>query len=168
MTEFIRKLFIDSRFRTKNSVSSSDFEIELPKTVNITKNALGWVSELHLPVSWYNIDSHNNRAYLITDCIYSGTTITQKAYMATLPPGNYSAESLSAELRLVLNVVTIQENTKFFVRYLANEGVLQIAYGIDCNFSGIYNRSNDPPAGATDATGRWQLSTRLPPRRKSH
>ena len=51
MSEFIRKLYIDSRFRTQDSESSSDFEIELPQAVNITKNALGWVSDLHLPVS---------------------------------------------------------------------------------------------------------------------
>ena len=82
MSEFIRKLYIDSRFRTQDSESSSDFEIELPKTVNITKNALGWVSDLHLPVSWYNIDSHNNRIYVVTDCIYTGTTVTQKRIWA--------------------------------------------------------------------------------------
>ena len=89
MSEFIKKIYIDSRFRTHESNSSSDFEIELPQTVNISKNALGWISDLHLPVTWYNVDQHNNRLYL--DLLANvGGTVENRVKMVEVTPGNYT------------------------------------------------------------------------------
>ena len=100
MSEFIRKIYLDSRYRL--SGTTSDYEIELPRTVTVAKNALGWITDLHLPVSWYNIDQHNNRLYVLTSAFVS-TNVQTRAYVVDVTPGNYTAESLAAALRRNLN-----------------------------------------------------------------
>ena len=66
----IRKIYCDSRFRTPQSKSSSDFEIDLPNSVVIPRKAIGWISDLHLPVAFYNVDDHNNVLYVETSAKY--------------------------------------------------------------------------------------------------
>ena len=58
MSEFIRKIYLDSRSTV--SGTTADYEIELPTTVAVAKNALGWITDLHLPVTFYNVDEHND------------------------------------------------------------------------------------------------------------
>ena len=111
MTEFIRKLYIDSRYRTHESASSSDFEIDLPQTVNVSKNALGWISDLHLPVTWYNVDQHNNRLYLDLQGNVNGT-IEHRVQSIEVTPGNYTGDTLAAELLTQLNARTLILNLK--------------------------------------------------------
>ena len=99
MSEFIRKLYIDSRYRTPDSNSTSDFEIELPQTVNVERNALGWITDLHLPVTFYNIDDHCNRLYVRTAGTFSGVQAEAGIDIVELTPGNYTGETLATELR---------------------------------------------------------------------
>ena len=127
MSEFIRKIYLDSRYRL--SGTTSDYEIELPRTVTVAKNALGWITDLHLPVSWYNIDQHNNRLYVFTSATVSPNIIT-RAYVVDVTPGNYTGDTLAAELLSKLNLTTDITNLKFFVYYLPAQGCIQMAYGI--------------------------------------
>ena len=148
MSEFIRKIYLDSRYRV--SGTTSDYEIELPRTVTVAKNALGWITDLHLPVSWYNIDQHNNRLYVFTGASQSGQIIT-RAYVVDAKPGNYTGESLAAELRRNLNAAAtgtfpgqgVHYNTVWFVNYLPLEGCITFTYGINADFAGTYTRNNN-------------------------
>ena len=80
----IRKIYCDSRYRTSQSASSSDFELDLPNSVVIPRKAIGWISDLHLPVSFYNVDTHNNVLYLATTVSYlSGWQTRVKAVELT-------------------------------------------------------------------------------------
>ena len=81
----IRKIHCDSRFRTPQSASSSDFEVDLPNSVVIPRKAIGWVSDLHLPVSFYNVDEHNNVMYLSLTANYNGST-ENRVKAVTLTP----------------------------------------------------------------------------------
>ena len=109
MSEFIRKLYIDSRYLTANSASSSDFEIELPLTVTVKKNALGWITDLHLPVTFYNVDEHSNRLYIASQANYPPNLSSPVVrYMTVeLTAGNYSGATLAHELRRALNLSLI-------------------------------------------------------------
>ncbi len=87
MPEMIRKFYCDSRFRTPQSASSSDFETDVPNSVVIPRNANGWISDLHLPVSFYNVDEHTNVIYLSLTADYNGSTET-RVKAVTLTPKN--------------------------------------------------------------------------------
>ena len=157
MTEFIRKLYIDSRYRTHESASSSDFEIDLPQTVNVSKNALGWISDLHLPVTWYNVDQHNNRLYLSLKGIVNGA-IEHKVQSIEVTPGNYTGDTLAAELLTKLNARTLILNVAFFVYYLSAQGCIQIAYGINALFEGYWLRPGSLSIAKLTRTGGGYFS----------
>ena len=85
----LRKIYCDSRYRTPQSASSSDFEVELADSVVIPRKAIGWVSDLHLPVSFYNVDDHNNVLYVSMSASYNGVPQT-RVKPVSLTPKNYS------------------------------------------------------------------------------
>ena len=59
----VKKIYIDTRFKTADSRSDSDFTIELPKTINIPEDTICYINDIVLPVSWTTIDERNNRLY---------------------------------------------------------------------------------------------------------
>ena len=98
MPEMIRKCYCDSRFRTPQSASSSDFEVDLPNSVVIPRKAIGWISDLHLPVSFYNVDEHNNVMYLSLSADYGGST-ENRVKAVTLTPKTIRVKHLQKKLQ---------------------------------------------------------------------
>ena len=60
----IKKVYIDTRFKTPDSKSDSDFFIELPRSLNVPEDTICCVTDIVIPVSWLTIDSRNNKLYL--------------------------------------------------------------------------------------------------------
>ena len=58
------KTYIDSRFRTANSKSESDFNVELPRSFNVPDGVVAHIDDIVIPVSWNVIDDRNNKAYI--------------------------------------------------------------------------------------------------------
>ena len=75
--KMVRKVYCDSRYRTAESESSINFEIDLANSVVIPRGAIGWISDLHLPVIFYNVDDHNNALYLSLSATYNGSVETR-------------------------------------------------------------------------------------------
>ena len=48
----MKQIYIDSRFRTKNSKNESDFNIELPRSYNIPDGVVAHIDDIVIPVSW--------------------------------------------------------------------------------------------------------------------
>ena len=57
----IKKVYIDSRFKTKDSTSNSDFKYELVESIQIPDTCVCFIDDVIIPVSWYNIDEDNRR-----------------------------------------------------------------------------------------------------------
>ena len=60
----MQKIYIDSRFRTANSKSETDFNIELPRSFNVPDGVVAHIDDIVVPVSWSTIDERNNIAYV--------------------------------------------------------------------------------------------------------
>ena len=56
----VKRVYIDTRFKTSDSKSDSDFIIELPKTINIPEDTIAYVNDIILPVSWTTTDEIRN------------------------------------------------------------------------------------------------------------
>ena len=95
------------------SMGRCDFEIELPQSLSIPRRALGWVTDLHLPVTWYGVDEHCNIAYFGIYAKYLGTVPTYKVHAVVLTPQNYTGETLAAELNSKLNASPRFTNVNF-------------------------------------------------------
>lgn len=65
----ITKIYVDTRYRTKNSKSETDFNVELPRSFNIPDGVIAHIDDIVLPVSWSTIDERNNTAYIAFSCV---------------------------------------------------------------------------------------------------
>ena len=61
----IKKIYIDSKFRTPDSISSSNFKYDLPESFLMPDNCGFYVCDVCIPHSWYTIEiTINNTLYL--------------------------------------------------------------------------------------------------------
>ena len=60
MTADIKKVFIDTRFKTLDSLSDSNFWIELPRSLNVPDDCVCYIDDIFIPVSWSTVDARNN------------------------------------------------------------------------------------------------------------
>ena len=59
------KCYIDSRFRTVNSVSGSDFKFELKEQLDLPDNTACYADDISIPHTWRTTESQNNKVYII-------------------------------------------------------------------------------------------------------
>ena len=93
----VKKIYVDSRMKTKDSVSDSDFKFELSQSLTLPRNTC-FIDDITIPHSWYNIDTTNNKLYMYAN---HGTDSTFDIIGIT--PGNYSGPTLVAELNNQFN-----------------------------------------------------------------
>ena len=60
----VKQIYIDSRFKTADSPSDSDFYIELPRAMNIPDKCVCYIDDIVIPVSWTMVDDRNARLFL--------------------------------------------------------------------------------------------------------
>ena len=95
----ITKIYIDTRFRTKNSKSETDFNIELPRSFNIPDGVVAHIDDIVLPVSWSTIDERNNKVYVV----FSSSPTTTKEVVIELDKQNYDGAQFASTLQDALN-----------------------------------------------------------------
>ena len=97
-----RKIYIDTKYKTKDSVSSSDFKIELPETVLLPEKCKAYLDEICIPHSFYTIEAGiNDKFYL-----HTSTTATNPPldyWIFTIPSNIYTAADLATELQTQVN-----------------------------------------------------------------
>ncbi len=64
----MQKIYIDTRFRTANSKSESDFNVELPRCFNVPDGVVAHIDDIVIPVSWGAIDERNKNCYAKLTC----------------------------------------------------------------------------------------------------
>ena len=98
-----RKIYIDSRYATKDSVSSSNFKVELPITAQMPDNTVFYVADVCIPHSWKTIeeDIHDKLCLYVTK-LQGGVRVRQ-SHIIVLAPGNYTPTTFAEELINRLN-----------------------------------------------------------------
>ena len=98
----ITKIYIDSRFRTKNSKSETDFSIELPRSFNVPDGVVAHIDDIVIPVSWSTIDERNRNCYAR---MYYGSTVIAANFALSVQ--NYTGAQFATELALNLNYAAL-------------------------------------------------------------
>ena len=95
-----RKIYIDTKYKTKDSVSSSDFKIELPETVLLPEKCKAYLDEICIPHSFYTIESGiNDKLYLhISNNNANVNLRPMEYYVFTIPSKNYTGASLATAI----------------------------------------------------------------------
>ena len=101
--------YVDSRFKTSDSISNSNFKIDLPTTVYWTDNTVYFIDDVCIPHSWYSIEKNvNDKLYVfIKNKTYPAEDIRNIQIIITIPYGNYSGADLATELQTELAALLV-------------------------------------------------------------
>ena len=97
----IKKIYIDSKYKTKDSISTSHFKYDLPESFLMPENCGFYVCDVCIPHSWYVIEPNINDKYYLH-------ISNNNANVALRPNSNYvmtldSKQYTGAELALEIN-----------------------------------------------------------------
>jgi len=90
----VKKLYIDSRYRTADSVSDSNFRIQLGRNIYLPDNCILHLENCVIPHSWYTIEAG------INDTMY--LKINSLCITLTIPSTNYLGSELATVLQAFL------------------------------------------------------------------
>ena len=105
MGEF-RRVVIDSRYKTADSNSDSDFSIDLVYPMLIPKGSLMYVEGISLSHSWPVIQKDLNDKVYVLEQIGSPGSSADSNRIAVLTPGTYNSVQLAGELQSKLNAAS--------------------------------------------------------------
>ena len=122
-----KKIYIDSKFKTPDSKSTSDFKFELKETILLPQNTIAYIDNMTIPHSWYSIETGiNDKLYIQVSSTETDPSLKpNECRIVQLAQGNYNITTLASEIVSKANaafatstipthfqvLVSIQENT---------------------------------------------------------
>ena len=127
----IKKIYIDTRFRTDSSSNSSDFKISLPETVYLPDNTKFFIDDVSIPHSWYSVEKDiNDKLYM--EVVGDGVLFD---IIVPIRPKNYTGSTLATAIQNELNVLIFNGNTDLFtVTYDQELNTIKIEISNDYTF----------------------------------
>ena len=108
----LKKIYVDTKFKSINSASTSDFSIQLPETIYMPDNSVFYISDCCIAHSWYTVETGiNDKFYL--QIRFNNFTFD---VILTLDSKNYTGGDLAVEILTQLNKLT-NFTDKFTVTY---------------------------------------------------
>jgi len=101
-----RRIVIDSRYKTDDSVSDTDFSVSLPYAVEIPKGSQLFVDGFSCSHAWPTIQAGINDQVFVQEQVgVAGSHATQDR-IVVLTPGTYNGTTLAQELQTQLNAAS--------------------------------------------------------------
>ena len=60
----VKKVYVDSRFRTNGSDNNGDFKVELIEALELPGNTVCYVDDISIPHTWRTIEAYNTKFYI--------------------------------------------------------------------------------------------------------
>ena len=98
----IKKVYIDSRFKTNDSYSNSEFKYELRESIQLPDKCCCFIDDVIIPVSWFNVDENSKCIYVRR---YQDLTDTTTDRVVPIEINNHSADTLTDAIQEGLNTV---------------------------------------------------------------
>ena len=161
----VKKIYIDSRYKTKDSISNSQFKFELPSSILLPDDSVFYIDDICIPHTWYTIETNINDKFYISIYDFPDTSIFTD-YILTLESKSYTGPDLALELQAQIN--NIIAPGVFTVTYLASKHVISISSASQNkafkiltynDILQIHNDINDP----NDTTDIFKLSVGYSP-----
>ena len=90
----VKNIYIDSTYKSFDSISNSDFKYEINESIEIADNTICYIDDISIPRTWYTIEYYNDQLYIET----INSDLTLSASILTTPMGNYTASGLATAL----------------------------------------------------------------------
>lgn len=127
----VKKIYVDSKYKTLDSVSNSNFKFQLPHNIYMPINTVFYLEDVCIPHSWTTVETGiNDTIYLEYQATIDGVIpltgpMTHYIQAITIPPNNYTGQSLATQVQTLLNVFD-----SFVVAYNTNTGTLSITHTV--------------------------------------
>ena len=95
----IKKVYIDSRYKTSDSISNSDFKFELKEQIEVPDNTVCYIDDISIPHSWYTVEEYNNRLYIAH---WNTVNNADDNIVIIIPTGNYTGASFASAVQTAL------------------------------------------------------------------
>ena len=118
----IKKVYIDSRYRTNDSVSDTDFRFDLKQCIDLPDNCVCYIDDVQIPHTWYSVEDYNNKLYM--QVFSNGLSADRWFYIVPLTPGNHNGTSLATNIQDMLRLYFPSYN--FGANYSASKGNITI------------------------------------------
>ena len=126
--EKIKKVYIDSRYRTVDASSSdSDFKFELKEAIDLPENTVCYIDAICIPHTWRSIENHNNKLHIIIKRYLPNASFINwswNPYVLTIPEGNYTGSNLASAIQEQLSFI---QNVTISVSYSSARGTINIS-----------------------------------------
>ena len=99
-----KKIYIDTRYKTSDSISTSDFKINLPESISFEGNTCFYIDDITIPHSWESIEDFNNKLYLYLS--ETGNPDNKYSFIISITNGNYTGVDFAIELQTKMRAVT--------------------------------------------------------------
>ena len=117
----IKKIYVDTRFKTADSKSDTDFNIELPRTFNVPDGVVAYIDDIVIPISFSTVDDRNNNLYI--KFLYDGFYYYKQL---TMDSKNYSGITFAEALKTKLNAAIVPYKLNFETIYDYTDNLLTI------------------------------------------
>ena len=150
----VRRIHIDSREKTDNSDSHSDFHIRLSQSVSLPEDAICMVDNISIPNTFLTVQTGVNDSLYVAERLSSTSVVCRKV---TLDAGYYNATTFAAELKLKLNAgtPTVMGSNPYNAVHNPSFGNVLVTGSASYNFVVLSDEqiARFPAAGHADPTG---------------
>ena len=103
-----KKVYIDSKYATSDSISTSNFRVQLPQTCQLPDNCVFYLCDVCIPHSWKTIEEgYNDTLYLMMVNPNPATpSDTFRGHIVQLASNNYTPTTFATELQTRLRAVS--------------------------------------------------------------
>ena len=148
----VKKIYVDSKYKTADSVSDSNFKFQLPQTCFMPDDTKFFISDVCIPHTWYTVNDFNSKLYLRT---FNTTSGLQSDYIITLTKKTYNGATFATELSSKIQTLTSIAPT---ISFNATTNQLSLYIGA-LEFQFLTDHELQDPAALTSGGFAWVGST---------
>ena len=156
----VKKIYVDTKSKTTDSISNSQFKWEIPETISLPHNTIFYVDDISVPHSWYTVNENlNDRLYMqVTTNNYTSVSVRpNECRIIQLTPGHYNLQTLAAEILSKANAAfaTTTVPTHFLISTNQTNQTMTISPAV-ATIEGKILTDNDLKTGMIDVNiGGW-------------
>jgi hypothetical protein len=146
----VKKIYVDTKYKTKDSISNSNFKIELPETVFCPENTVFYIDDVSIPHSWQTVENNvNDKIYLFLE----DTDLSLTYFLIVdVANGNYSGSAFTFQVESALNLATTPIDSAIFS---STYNVRENTMTINSNYSKYNFQLLTPNEIASNFNGLW-------------
>ena len=99
-----KKKYIDTRYKTPDSNSTSDFKISLPESISFGGDTAFYIDDFTCGHSWTSIEDFNNKFYLHLQ--QPAFIDNNWSFIINITNGNYTGVDFALELQNKIRIAT--------------------------------------------------------------